>query len=151
MDSAQQHSVILDASPWLFDIDLPLTKKLMVMIAIVRGAEKDYLSKSTPDKIRLDAKRVLFGESWFYDLCSHMGIDCIIARLHIISWRSRGKVGDPVFGFLTESRAYERYVTKQKLSLPNMESLIQGMLINGRNSRTIPHRYNKSQPGTARN
>jgi hypothetical protein len=108
-------------------------KRIRILVCVVRSAEKDYLSEGVPFAVKMSAKRVLFKEPWFKSLCEALGINVEIARLHILQWKSKGKVGDPVFGFLSEPGAYDKYVEANMLSLPTLENL-RGGVVDGRES-----------------
>lgn len=102
--------------------------RLRILIDIARMAEKDYLARGTSRKNRSSAKRLLFAERWFRDVCFRLGIDCDIARLHLILWKSRGRVGDPIFGFLLRPDSYTRFVRGEPLPVPDIERLKREML-----------------------
>jgi hypothetical protein len=127
-------------------------KRIRILVDVVRRAEKDYLAKDVPFADKMSAKRVLFKEPWFKSLCSCLGIDVEIARLHILQWKAKGKVGDPVFGFLSEPGAYDNYVEHHKLSLPTLANLMDGFA-NGRNSgnKVHPSSTGTGLPGAKRN
>ena len=118
--------------------------RLRILIDIARVAEKDYLAHGTSRINRCSAKRLLFGEKWFRDVCFRLGVDCDIARLHLVLWKSRGRVGDPIFGFLGRPDSYDRFVRGESLPVPDLDRLKREILDNG--NRRIKPRTRRASP-----
>lgn len=119
----QLHRVIQDSEYPTTTSHSDQIARFRILIDILRVAEKDYLAKDTPSKHRLSAKIILFKDEAFRKACKRLGLDCDMARLHIILWKQRGRVGDPVFGFLSQAGAYETYVKGKRLPIPDYARL----------------------------
>jgi len=102
-------------------------KGLRILIDIVRLAERDYLAKRVSWQHRLSAKVVLFGHPAFETLCERLGIDPAAAKLILICWKATGRVGDPVFGFLSKTESFEALQKGEPLPVPNFALLRQAL------------------------
>lgn len=101
-------------------------KALRLMINALRRAELDFLTPGLPENIRSSARTFLFGvkESPLPGVCRALGINVSAARLTLLQWRSSGKIGDPIFDFLTDpSNVVRAESGAQLISRPNFESL----------------------------
>ena len=103
-------------------------KALRLAINTLRRAEEDFLSPHVSKKIRASARSCLFGirESPLPHVCKALGMNVSAARLLLISWRAQRKVGDPLFGFLSDSNNVARLEMGLPISIPNFESVYAG-------------------------
>jgi hypothetical protein len=98
-------------------------KLFRIYIKTLRQAEEDYLSPESTAQERAEAEQTLFGIhlSPLPGVCRTLGIDPHAAKLMLIEWKAKGRIGDPIFGFLTQPGAVDRYEMGQGIDIPNLE------------------------------
>jgi len=101
-------------------------KLLMLMVRIIRDAEREYLSPIRNVRSYKEATRILFGvhTSPLPRICRMMGLDVTKERVKILEWLVAGKVGDPIFGFLKEPKALQ--LIKKGAKVSDIYKLLQG-------------------------
>ena len=100
-------------------------KSLRLAINALRRAELDFLDPKTRKHVRESARSYLFGvkESPLPKICKVLGINHSAARLLILQWKAKGKVGDPIFGYLIDPKNLIKVERGESLVLPGFESL----------------------------
>jgi hypothetical protein len=98
-------------------------KLLRIFISILRQAEDDYLSPNTPPGDLVKAEQALFGLhlSPLPGVCRILGIDYHAARMKLLEWKVSGRVGDPIFGFLTKASSMEQFEQYQTIDGPKFD------------------------------
>lgn len=76
-------------------------------------------------KLRASAYAILFGtlDSPLPEICTEFGMDPVAARLLLLRWKSRGLVGDPIFGFLGDPDTIWKVKYGIPLDYPSLSSL----------------------------
>jgi hypothetical protein len=124
---------------------------LRLVINLLRRAELDYLAPHISKRIRASAVSTLFGvgESLLPKVCSLLSINLTAARLLLLLWKSQGKVGDPLFGFLDDPESLERLRSGQPMVPPGFDLLrIENARDNQSKSRCRKTGPRKNRPNT---
>jgi hypothetical protein len=100
-------------------------KTLWLLINILRQAELDFLRPKMRRKLRASAYAILFGamQSPLPEICSEFGMDPIAARLLLLRWKTQGRIGDPIFGFLDDPETIWKVKYGLPLDLPSLNSI----------------------------
>lgn len=110
--------VALEAKP------RPDITTMRIVIGMLRLAERDYLAPHTAASVRLSAYTVLFGQdSPLRTICLLLHIDHYAAQMHILIWKLQGRIGDPVFGFLSKPDNVDRMEDGETIAMPNFANL----------------------------
>jgi hypothetical protein len=100
-------------------------RRMRLAINLLRSAESDFLNPKSDPEDRATAKSLLFGldSSPLPQVCRALGIDPDAARLLILQWKSQGRVGDPIFSYLSESGNLKKVRHGIKLNVPGFKDL----------------------------
>jgi len=95
-----------------------------LLLAVIRQAEHDYL-KYRPGDYRYESARYsLYGPSNILrPICKIFGISYEAAMLHLVMWKARGFIGDPIFGFLSDPNQLDNYLSGKPLQIPRLEEI----------------------------
>lgn len=76
-------------------------------------------------KLRASAHAILFGAltSPLPEICVEFGIDPAAALLLLLRWKTEGRIGDPIFGFLNDPDALWKVKYGLPLDYPGFNSL----------------------------
>lgn len=104
-------------------------KYLKLAIAVIRMAEYDYLSiKNSSDDDWKSAKIFLFGRNTLFScVCHLMKINENMARLKLVAYKKAGKVGDPIFGCMSNDDSVDDIINN-KTSLSTTSKEIEKIL-----------------------
>ena len=103
-------------------------KSLRLAILAIRRAEMDFLDPNTRKQDKDSAKMFLFGlrGSPLPLVCEVLGINLLAGRLLILQWKAMGKVGDPLFSYLTDPKNLVRVENGLPILQPDFGSLYAG-------------------------
>lgn len=104
-------------------------KSLRLAINALRRAELDFLDPKTRRNDKESAKSFLFGlrGSPMPLVCEVLGINVLAGRLLILQWKAQGKVGDPVFNYLTDPKNLVRVENGLPILKPDFGSVYAGI------------------------
>lgn len=100
-------------------------KTLRLAINLLRRAELDFLDPHACKEDKDTAKLFLFGVkgSPLTRVCKTLNINLTAAQLLLLKWKAQGKIGDPIFGYLSDPDNLTRAESGMPLSQPDLESV----------------------------